>query len=86
MLRPEYNPISRASGIVEARNRFSTEDAGVSRRIEMPGQGKDSFEALAIPHLDTVYRVARRLARDEHEAEDLVSGDVSQGLQSIWAL
>jgi RNA polymerase sigma-70 factor, ECF subfamily len=38
----------------------------------MPGQGKDSFEALAIPHLDAVYRVARRLARDEHGAEDLV--------------
>ena len=31
-----------------------------------------SFEALALPHLDLVYRVARRLARDEHEAEDLV--------------
>jgi RNA polymerase sigma-70 factor (ECF subfamily) len=31
-----------------------------------------SFEALALPHLDTVYRVARRLTRDEHEAEDLV--------------
>jgi RNA polymerase sigma-70 factor, ECF subfamily len=38
----------------------------------MPGQGKDSFETLAVPHLETVYRVARRLARDEHEAEDLV--------------
>jgi RNA polymerase sigma-70 factor (ECF subfamily) len=31
-----------------------------------------SFEELALPHLDTVYRVARRLSRDEHEAEDLV--------------
>ncbi len=31
-----------------------------------------SFEALALPHLDTVYRVARRLARHEQEAEDLV--------------
>lgn len=38
----------------------------------MPDEGKDSFEALAVPHLETVYRVARRLARDEHEAEDLV--------------
>lgn len=25
-----------------------------------------------MPHLDTVYRVARRLTRNEHEAEDLV--------------
>ena len=31
-----------------------------------------SFEALALPHLDLVYRIARRLTRDEHEAEDLV--------------
>lgn len=31
-----------------------------------------SFEALALPHLDLAYRVARRLTRDEHEAEDLV--------------
>jgi RNA polymerase sigma-70 factor (ECF subfamily) len=31
-----------------------------------------SFERLALPHLDTVYRVARRLTRHDHEAEDLV--------------
>lgn len=31
-----------------------------------------SFEELALPHLDVVYGVARRLSRDEHEAEDLV--------------
>lgn len=38
----------------------------------MPVGNEESFEALALPHLDTVYRVARRLTRDEHEAEDLV--------------
>jgi RNA polymerase sigma-70 factor, ECF subfamily len=31
-----------------------------------------SFEALAVPHLELVYRIARRLARNEHAAEDLV--------------
>ena len=31
-----------------------------------------SFEELAVPHLETVYRVAVRLTRNEHEAEDLV--------------
>lgn len=31
-----------------------------------------SFEELAVPHLEMVYRVARRLARNQHEAEDLV--------------
>ncbi len=38
----------------------------------MQPDGDNSFESLALPHLDTVYRVALRLARDEHEAEDLV--------------
>jgi RNA polymerase sigma-70 factor (ECF subfamily) len=31
-----------------------------------------SFESMALPHLDILYRVARRLARSDHEAEDLV--------------
>lgn len=38
----------------------------------MPGEHEHSFEALAVPHLETVFRVARRLCRDVHEAEDLV--------------
>lgn len=38
----------------------------------MPTTHDESFEALAVPQLGAVYRVARRLARDEHEAEDLV--------------
>ncbi|MBU0639589.1 MAG: sigma-70 family RNA polymerase sigma factor [Planctomycetes bacterium] len=38
----------------------------------MPPEDEKSFEELAVPHLETVYRVARRLARREHEAEDLV--------------
>ena len=31
-----------------------------------------SFEDLALPHMDLVYHVARRLSRNGHEAEDLV--------------
>lgn len=38
----------------------------------MSGEGKNTFERLALPHLETLYRVARRLTRDEHESEDLV--------------
>jgi RNA polymerase sigma-70 factor (ECF subfamily) len=38
----------------------------------MAAASDKSFEALALPHLDVVYRVARRLTRDDHDAEDLV--------------
>jgi RNA polymerase sigma-70 factor (ECF subfamily) len=38
----------------------------------MASADEKSFEDLALPHLDVLYRVARRLARDDHEAEDLV--------------
>lgn len=31
-----------------------------------------TFESLALPEMDLVYRVARRLAKNAHEAEDLV--------------
>ncbi|MFO0838234.1 MAG: sigma-70 family RNA polymerase sigma factor [Phycisphaerae bacterium] len=34
--------------------------------------GDNSFEALAVPHLEAIYGFARRLARNEHEAEDLL--------------
>lgn len=36
-----------------------------------PDQKRQTFEAEALPHLDTVYRVALRLARDESIAEDV---------------
>jgi len=38
----------------------------------MPTHDDRSFEHVAFPHMDYVFRVARRLARDEHEAEDLL--------------
>lgn len=38
----------------------------------MPDGERKSFEALAVPHIDAVYRMARRLTRNEHAAEDLV--------------
>ncbi len=38
----------------------------------MASEGDNSFEALALPHLEAAYRLARRLARQEHDAQDLV--------------
>lgn len=38
----------------------------------MASPERRSFGELALPQLELLYRVARRLVRDEHEAEDLV--------------
>jgi RNA polymerase sigma-70 factor (ECF subfamily) len=38
----------------------------------MPESSPDSFESLALPHLPAVARVARALARDASDADDLV--------------
>ena len=39
---------------------------------EVAGVAAASFEELALPHMDAVHRMARRLVRNETEAEDLV--------------
>lgn len=39
--------------------------------VRMSRDQNRSFDALAMPHLDLVYRVARRLCLDEHTADDL---------------
>ncbi len=38
----------------------------------MASEGDNSFEALALPHIEAAYLLARRLSRNEHDAEDLV--------------
>lgn len=48
----------------------------------MPG-GEKSFESLAMPHLEALYRVARRLARSDHEAEDLVQETLLKAYKSF---
>ncbi len=42
-----------------------------------------AFEALALPHLETLYRVARRLTRSDHEAEDLVQETYLKALRAF---
>jgi RNA polymerase sigma-70 factor (ECF subfamily) len=44
----------------------------VGAETRMTASEDRSFQAQALPHLPTVYRIARRLAGDDHEAEDLV--------------
>jgi RNA polymerase sigma-70 factor (ECF subfamily) len=43
---------------------------------------RQTFEAEALPHLDTVYRVALRLAGDELRAEDLVQETMLRAYRS----
>lgn len=38
----------------------------------MQGGSDKTFESLALPHFELLYRVARRLSGSEHEAEELV--------------
>ena len=58
--------------------------------IERKGAGHDNsmklnrpeFEVLAMEHLDMLYRIARRLTRDEATAEDLVQETYLRALRS----
>jgi RNA polymerase sigma-70 factor (ECF subfamily) len=43
---------------------------------------RQTFEAEALPHLDTLYRVALRLAADESRAEDLVQETMLRAYRS----
>jgi RNA polymerase sigma-70 factor (ECF subfamily) len=41
------------------------------------------FEQVALPHLDSLFRLALWLERDRHQAEDLVQETFAQALQSF---
>jgi len=49
----------------------------------MAGSRRATFEQLALPHLDAMYRVARRLAGSQAEAEDLVQEACYRALRSF---
>ena len=49
----------------------------------MPSDERSAFEELALPHLPLLYRVARRLVRDEHAAEDLVQETYLRALKAF---
>ena len=44
----------------------------INRATAAERSGRPDFEKVAMPHLDAVYRMARWMTRNEHEAEDLV--------------
>lgn len=49
----------------------------------MSDHGADEFARLALPHVDAVFRVARRLSQSDHEAEDLVQETYLKALQGF---
>ena len=44
----------------------------IKRVIPAERSGRAEFEKVAMPHHDALYRIARCITRNEHEAEDLV--------------
>lgn len=44
---------------------------------------KDRFEEIALPHLDSVFRLARSLAGAEAEAEDLLQETLHSGVPGV---
>ncbi len=58
-----------------------TEAEGSERVSDLQGK-RAAFEAEALPHLDTVYRVGLRLAGDETQAEDLVQETMLKAYRS----
>lgn len=57
-------------------------DVNLIRKPEPPTEWNE-FEAVAMPFMEDVYRVAMWLARDRDEAEDLVQETFFQALQSF---
>jgi RNA polymerase sigma-70 factor (ECF subfamily) len=55
-------------------------------QTEEPLSDRDRFEARVMPHLDAAYNLARWLARDAHDAEDVVQDACVRALRYIGSL
>ncbi len=70
---------------VDARSRREAPNLGMAKSTrvgEAGGQWAD-FEGVALPHLESLFRLALWLERDRHAAEDLVQETFAQALQSF---
>lgn len=56
-------------------------DEGVDEGAQQRADRTARFEAMALPHLDAAYNLARWLTRDAHDAEDLVQNAYLRALR-----
>jgi RNA polymerase sigma-70 factor (ECF subfamily) len=68
-----------------SRSRGNIPGGGGYYAVEMTGseRGWSAFEAEALPHLASLYRIAMWFERNRHEAEDLVQDTLEQALVSF---
>jgi RNA polymerase sigma-70 factor (ECF subfamily) len=69
--RRDFREYSRELAVLDSRDEPNSPAAHVPTERMDPAE-KERFEVIALPHLDAVYRVARVLASDNAEADDLV--------------
>jgi len=50
---------------------------------KQPADSRPEFEALALPHMDSLYRTALRMARNPDDAEDLVQETYMKAFRSF---
>ena len=51
--------------------------------LESESQARESFNQAVVPHLDAAYNLARWLAKNEHDAEDIVQEACLRALKYI---
>src|SRR5947209_7588166 len=68
------------ASLAPSAERRDEQRAGIDGVRETPGPGDESFEDGLLAHLPVLHRVALRLTRRQHDAEDLVQETVARAL------